>query len=177
MFLLCSFLEQIMATVKKACGLWTGQAQLGSLWRIMSEANHTPSAIADPNRVRGGFADLTDYHLAAWRENEAEVTVLVSHQHLNRSGVMHGGMLTTLIDTACGYSGCYSADPGQPLRAFTLSLTCQFISTAKAGAQLTARAVRKGGGRSIFYASCEVTDDQGRLIGQGEGVFKYITRP
>ncbi len=143
----------------------------------MSDAQQTPSAIADPNRVRGGFADLTDYHLTAWRQDEAEVSLLVRHQHLNRSGVMHGGMLTTLIDTACGYSGCYRDEPEQSLRAFTLSLTCQFISTAEAGAKLTARAVRKGGGRSIFYASCEVTDALGRLIGQGEGVFKYITRP
>ena len=130
----------------------------------------------DPLRLRGGFADLVGYELAAWEPDLASIALTVDVRHLNRSGVMHGGVLTTLIDTACGYCGCYSA-PGEPgRRAFTLSLTSSFIGAAQAGQRLTATARRSGGGKSIFFAECQVVDEAGRLVGSGQGSFKYITK-
>ncbi len=127
----------------------------------------------DPLRPHGGFADLVGYHLASWREDAVELTLAVEARHLNRSGVLHGGVLTTLIDTACSYSGCFTPESAKPRRAFTLSLTCQFIATAEAGALLTARAEPSGGGRQVFFSRAEVRDQTGRLIGQGEGVHRY----
>lgn len=127
----------------------------------------------DPHRPPGGFADLVGYQLGHWSAERAEVGLLVGAQHLNRSGVLHGGVLTTLIDTACGYAGCYAEDPAQVRRAFTLSLDCQFIATAPAGSHLTVLARKTGGGRQIFFAQAEVRDQDGRLIGQGTAVLRY----
>jgi len=133
------------------------------------------SADADPLRSHGGFADLVGYRLENWEEDLAEVSLTVEPRHLNRSRVMHGGVLSTLIDTACGYCGCHTADGETPRRAFTLSLTCNFIGAAQEGQRLLARARRSGGGKSLFFATCEVTDQDGRVIGSGQGTFKYIT--
>ena len=130
---------------------------------------------ADPLRLRGGFADLVGYELTDWAEDVAKIALTVEARHLNRSGVMHGGVLTTLIDTACGYCGCYSAPGETPRRAFTLSLTSNFIGAAKAGQRLIAIGRRSGGGKSIFFAEGQVQDEEGRLIGSGQGSFKYIT--
>ena len=130
---------------------------------------------ADPLRVHGGFADLVGYELVNWEDDLAEVGLTVEKRHLNRSGVMHGGVLTTLIDTACGYSGCYTPESETPRRAFTLSLTSSFIGAAQEGQRLVARARRSGGGKSVFFADCEVLDQDGRVIGSGQGAFKYIT--
>ena len=130
--------------------------------------------MSDPLRVHGGFADLVGYELGEWREDYAEVTLVVAERHINRSGVMHGGVLSTLIDTACGYCGTYSPDPETRRRAFTVSLTSQFIAAARLGDRLTAAARLTGGGRQIFFSACEVTDGEGRLIGRGDGVFKYL---
>ena len=127
----------------------------------------------DPLKPHGGFADLVAYSLGAWREDEAEMHLEVDARHLNRSGVLHGGVLTTMMDAACGYAGCYSPEPGMPRRAFTLSLNCQFVGAAEVGARLTARARRTGGGKQIFFARAEIVDQDGRLIAQGEGVFCY----
>ncbi|MGF1592266.1 MAG: PaaI family thioesterase [Kiloniellaceae bacterium] len=134
-----------------------------------------PSGDADPLRTRGGFADLLGYELARWEEDLAEVVLTVAKRHLNRSGVMHGGVLSTLVDTACGYCGCFAPEGATPRRAFTLSLTCSFIGAAQEGQRLTARARRSGGGKSVFFADCEVLDQDGRVIGSGQGTFKYIT--
>ncbi len=135
----------------------------------------TPAATADPLKAHGGFADLVGYELVTWQDDLAEVTLTLAQRHMNRSGVMHGGVLATLIDTACGYCGCYTPEGAEPRRAFSLSLTTSFIGTAHKGARLTARARRSGGGKSVFFADCEVLDDAGRVIGSGQGTFKYIT--
>ncbi|WP_455373192.1 PaaI family thioesterase [Limibacillus halophilus] len=140
----------------------------------MTQHRESPSEEQEGQEARSGFSRLTSYRLLAWREDEAEVGVTVEEQHINRSGVLHGGMLATLLDAACGYAGTYSADPEKPRRAFTLSLNCQFIQAAKLGERLVARGVRSGGGKGVFFARAELRNEAGDLIGQGEGVFKYI---
>ena len=116
-----------------------------------------------------------DYHLLNWSEDHAEVGLIIETKHLNRSGVLHGGVLTTIMDAALGYTGIHSPPGEEPRRAFTLSLSSHFIAVAKPGSRLTVSARRSGGGRSVFFAACEVHDQEGRLIAQGDGVFKYIT--
>ncbi len=127
----------------------------------------------DPLHPMGGFADLVGYTLGQWREDYAEILLEVGNRHLNRSGVLHGGVLTTLIDAACGYAGCYAAEPEVPRRAFTLSLDCHFTAAAEAGDRLSASARRTGGGRQVFFSRAEVHDQNGRLVAQGAGVFRY----
>jgi uncharacterized protein (TIGR00369 family) len=138
-----------------------------------TQAHETPQG--DPLQAAGGLADLLGYELASWQDDRAEVTLLLDQRHMNRSGVMHGGVLSTLIDSACGFSGCYAPEGAERRRAFTLSLTCNFIGTAHKGTRITARARRSGGGKSVFFADCEVLDEAGRVIGSGQGTFKYIT--
>jgi uncharacterized protein (TIGR00369 family) len=130
----------------------------------------------DPLRARSGFADLVDYRLVRWEADLAEVALQVGAQHLNRSGALHGGVLCTLIDAACGYAGCFLAIPGRRRRAFTLSLNTHFITAVSTGARLLCRARRTGGGRSVFFAAAEVLDEAGRLVARGDGVFKYRGR-
>lgn len=123
--------------------------------------------------VRSGFRDLVGYELAEWREGYAKVTLEVGAKHMNRSGLLHGGALVTLIDATCGYAGTYSADPERPVRGFTLQLSTQFLATVKQGAVLTSEAWKNGGGAKIFYAVCEVRNKEGTLVGSGQGAFRY----
>lgn len=120
-----------------------------------------------------GFSQLLGYRLTQWSESYAEVALDLGPQHLNVGGMPHGGVLATLIDTACGFAGCYCAQPGRRRRAVTLSLETQFIGRAKPDGRLTAVARRIGGGRNIFFTSAEVHDETGVLIARGGGVFRY----
>lgn len=120
-----------------------------------------------------GFSELLGYRLTAWREDYAEVALQLGPQHLNVSGMPHGGVLATLIDTACGFAGCYCAVPGHRRRAMTLSLDTHFIGRARPDARLTTFARRIGGGRSTFFAQAEVRDEAGTLIATGGGAFRY----
>ena len=133
----------------------------------------TPSAPSDPLTPTTGFAALVGYRIAEWSWDAAAVELDVETRHLNRSGILHGGVLTTLVDTACGYSGCFCDTPGRARRAITLQLNTQFLAPARAGQRLVARAGTTGGGRSVFFAECRVHADDGTLVGRGDGVFKY----
>ena len=127
----------------------------------------------DSQRPRGGFADLVGYRLGAWREGYAEVLLEVAPRHLNRSGVLHGGVLSTLLDAACGYAGTHCGVAGNVRRALTLSLSSHYIGRVELGRHLTCSARQTGGGRQVFFSAAEVRDDEGRLVARGEGVFRY----
>ena len=124
-----------------------------------------------PESELSGFARLIGYRLMRWELDYAEVVLEIGSQHLNRGGVAHGGALTSLIDTACGFAGCW-APPGESRAAVTLSLTTSFLAPAKSG-RLFATARKTGGGRGVFFASAEIRDAAGVLIAHGDGVFRY----
>ena len=105
-----------------------------------------------------GFGKLVGYRLTRWRPDEAELELVLEPRHLNRSNVPHGGVIATLIDTACGFAGCCSAEPGKIRRAVTLALTTSFLGQAEAGTTLAAKARRTGGGRTVFFARCDLVD-------------------
>lgn len=127
----------------------------------------------DPLEPKDGFAALVDYRLTVWEPDRAEVELTVEAKHRNRSGRLHGGVVTTLIDAASGLAGTYCAVPGNVRRAVTLSLTTQFVGAGAVGMHLVAEARKVGGGRQIFFTQCEVRDRDGHLVGKGEGVFRY----
>lgn len=122
-----------------------------------------------------GFQDLLGYALAKWEDGYAEVELAIQPIHLNRAGVIHGGVLTTLLDTAMGFSATHCTVPGRVRRCVTLSLTASFLGQTTQGT-LVARAFLRGGGRKIVGCRGEVVSKEtGALLATGEGMFKYRT--
>ncbi|MGO1120093.1 PaaI family thioesterase [Rhodovibrionaceae bacterium A322] len=138
----------------------------------MSEKTSLPD---DPLASPDGFANLVGYRLVHWEDKKAVVELKIEKQHLNRTGLLHGGVLTTVLDAALGLAGTYCASPDHVRRAVTLALNTQFIGAGRLGMTLTATAVWTGGGRSIFFSSADVTDQNGNLLSKAEGTFKYRT--
>lgn len=119
-----------------------------------------------------GFQQLVGYRLVEWRKDHAVLELQLRPHHLNRTGVLHGGVVTTLIDVACGFSGCHSEDPEHPITAVTLNLTTSFTGQVRDGVVRAVARKRRGGNR-IFFASAEVLDDQGEMIGFGDATYRY----
>lgn len=113
------------------------------------------------------------YELTAWDTDHARMELAVAQEHGNRQGVMQGGVAATLLDTAMGYSGCYTGDPGRPVHCATLSMNVNFLAVAK-GTRLICEGRRTGGGRKTFFTEGRLTDDEGVLIATATGVFRYI---
>lgn len=123
------------------------------------------------NTEQWGFQRLLGMRIAKWVENYAEVELTIGEQHLNRSGMVHGGVLTALLDTALSLSGLYSPNSSQAPKGMTLSLSTTFVAPARRGV-LRAVGQCRGGGRSTFMASGEVLDADGTLVAMGEGAFR-----
>lgn len=119
-----------------------------------------------------GFQTLLGYRLTHWAENEAWVEIALDQRHMNRADVVHGGVLATLIDTACGFSATWCPIEGRVRRVVTLSLATSFIGQARHGI-LRAVAQKRGGGAKIVFCHAEVFDAENRLIATGEGTFRY----
>ena len=128
-----------------------------------------------PTEVDGpsGFRQLLGYGVECWRENEAVVSISVGPRHLNRAGNVHGGLITTLIDAAAGFAGCYTPVPGNVRKATTLSMSTQFIAPLNCG-RLIASARVTGSGHKIFHVGVDVRDAQGALIATGQCTYKYL---
>ncbi len=119
------------------------------------------------------FQNLMGYRLEVWSPDYAALHYTIRPEHLNRTGRLHGGVLATLLDSACGYAGCFSAVPGERRTGVTLSLTVNYLASTNAGTLLV-EARRIGGGKSVFFAEATVKDAEGNLLATASGSFKYL---
>ena len=124
------------------------------------------------NDVRNRFAELIGLRLVEWSDSLAIMELEITPQHYNRSKVLHGGVISTMIDTVGGYAGLYCETPGQILKALTLSLTTTFLGQAKDGV-LRAKGQKIGGGKSVFMSTAQVTNELGEIIAIGQGTYRY----
>lgn len=118
-----------------------------------------------------GFHALLGYRQASWEEGRAVIELTIDQRHINLGGVIHGGVITSLLDIACAEAGTWCPYPGRMRKAITLSLTTTFTGQCSGG---TIRVVgtKRAGGTRIFNSSGEVFDEEGRLLAFGEGTFR-----
>jgi len=119
----------------------------------------------------GGFMQAMGFRLVEWEEGRAVFEIALGPEHLNLRGVVHGGVLMSLLDAALSWSGLYDPDPARERRCLTLSMSTSFVGQVEGGL-LRATGLRRGGGRQIFMATGEVRDAAGNLVALGEGVFR-----
>ena len=94
-------------------------------------------------------------------------------QHLNRTGVLHGGIATTLLDAASGFTASLSASADASAPFVTVTLDTHYVSAAREG-RVTAVGRVSGGGRSLLFVDAELTDAGGVLVARSTGVFKRV---
>lgn len=94
-------------------------------------------------------------------------------QHLNRHGVLHGGISTTLLDAASGFTASLSVDPKAEALFLTVTLDTQFVSPAREG-RVTATGRVTGGGRRLVFVAADLVDEAGGLVASSTGVFKRV---
>jgi uncharacterized protein (TIGR00369 family) len=84
------------------------------------------------------------------------------------TGILHGGIATILVDTAIAQAMLTTIRPG--LSVVTIRLDTNYFMPVREGRIVaSARVVRKG--KRIAHGEGVVTDDAGRVVAQGWGVF------
>ena len=125
-----------------------------------------------PHVEPGEFQKLVGYKITEWDTNHAVILLEIKKHHANRHGHAHGGVLMTVLDAACTRAGAVCPDTGNIRPASTVSMTTNFIRTAK-DTNLRVKARKTGGGRRIFFATADAFDDHDNLIASCVATCRY----
>jgi uncharacterized protein (TIGR00369 family) len=111
--------------------------------------------------------------VAATGEGMAVVEMTPTEDMANHSGFVHGGMISTLADSAMGRS-VRTLKPGV-LRAMSFDLKLSFIGAAKIGEKLRATGRVIHAGRRTVVTDCRIEGRDGRLVATASATFA-VTR-
>jgi acyl-CoA thioesterase len=101
---------------------------------------------------------------------EGELTVRPSS--MNPRGIVHGGCLSTLMDTVAGIAACTTGRS-----CVTLNSTMNYIKAAKAGTKkILCQTSKVKAGRTIAVYNSVLTDDDGEVIASGTYTF-FLMEP
>ena len=105
--------------------------------------------------------------LVGARPGEVEVAFEAGPEHVNLQGLVHGGMLATLADTAMGLAVRTTLEPGR--RHVTVQLGIEFLSPGRPG-RIVARGRSVKVGRQLGFAEADVLDGRGRLLARARSM-------
>ncbi|WP_233270656.1 PaaI family thioesterase [Chachezhania sediminis] len=108
-------------------------------------------------------------------DGRARTHLDIGPQHLNRHGVLHGGIIAMILDNVCGVAGSLSVDASGKAPFLSLSMTTQFLAPALPG-RVTAMGTIAGGGRSTLFIEGELRDAEGKLLATSSGVYKRVSQ-
>ena len=106
------------------------------------------------------------------RLGEADVAFEAGNEHVNVQGLVHGGMLATLADTAMGLAVRTVLDPGR--RHVTVHLGVEFLSPGRPG-RIVAHGRTVKIGRQLGFAEADVVDARGRLLARARATLSVTT--
>ena len=105
-----------------------------------------------------------------WQPGQVTMALLTNASHGNRTGVVQGGIVATLLDAAAGYAGLLS-EAGEVGHAATISLAINYVAPARIG-ELRVQARLTGGGRKVFFSEAKLFDEAGSLVATAQGSFR-----
>ena len=97
--------------------------------------------------------------------------IRIDDRHTNMRGIVHGGMLVTIADSALGIVLYNSRTPPQPI--VTVNLTTDFIESAYPGDWVEAHVDILRIGQRLAYANCYLHVGERRIL-RASGVFALM---
>ena len=106
-------------------------------------------------------------------DGQAVVAMSATEDMANSAGLVHGGMISALADSAMGRA-VHTITP-RVVRAMSFDLKLSFIAAAKVGETLRGHGRVVHAGRRTAVTECRVEGAGGRLVATASGTFA-ITR-
>jgi uncharacterized protein (TIGR00369 family) len=119
-----------------------------------------------------GFAAELGIRVEETGDGTACLRFTAEPRHLNPGGTVHGGVLTTLLDTAMASAARTSTEDGEV--PATSQLTVAFLSAGREGELWVSAHVRKQGDHLLF-AEADVEQD-GRTVAHALATFAVLHR-
>jgi uncharacterized protein (TIGR00369 family) len=118
------------------------------------------------------FLELLQMRPGEAAPGHGRLEITVGPRHLRNLGIMHGGVLGALLDSAMGMAAGSLAPEGQFV--VTVQLNLNFIRPAWEGETLLATGEICHKGKQTAVARGEVRTTTGALVGNGSATFLYL---
>lgn len=135
---------------------------------MSSESSELPEGFRLCQRQQGFSGYIGPFYYC-----ESTVGVRVSDRHCNPEGYLHGGMLSATADFAMYQLLGMELAPG--LKTPTVSMTVNYLGTAKKGGWLEANAAVTKTTRSLAFCAVQI-EVSGRLVATATAVYKLSAR-
>jgi uncharacterized protein (TIGR00369 family) len=122
--------------------------------------------------ARSAFHSWMGMELVRAEPGRVEIALDATDHHLNLQGLLHGGMIATLADTATGLAVRSMVPAGR--RHATVQLAVHYLRPGAPG-RVTAVGTTVRVGSSIAYAEADVTDERGRLLARATATVAVTT--
>jgi len=107
------------------------------------------------------FAQLLGLEIVELRRGEATLSMPVRPELTRMTGIVHGGAIASLMDSASAFAVLSLLEPEE--QTVTVDLTLHFLRPVTEG-RIEARARVLRAGRRVFTVSIEATADTGKLV-------------
>ncbi|QHT59232.1 PaaI family thioesterase [Paenibacillus lycopersici] len=121
--------------------------------------------------ARPTFWGFLGCELVAAEEGRAAIALQVRPEHLNLAGIVHGGVLASLLDNAMGLVAILAC-PGD--KTVTSGLNVHYLASSSEGL-LTCEAALVFRSRRTLTLEGRITDNKGELLVWGSGTFRRVT--
>lgn len=137
-----------------------------------------PSAAPPDGVIEGetGAQQLIGWVVVLHAGSGVRLVLDVEERHTNRHGMLHGGIMAMLLDSASGYTGSFHFDPETLPQMLSLSMTTQYLAPARQGERVVATGRVTGGGRSTLFVTAELRNAAGTLVATSTGVYRRVNR-
>ena len=139
-----------------------------------TEANTTKMPPPRPTLKNfSAFAANIGIRVVEWELDRCVIEFDVRDNVLNGTGVLHGGCMSTAIDTALAHAAISCTVPENYRSGATVTLNVNFILPVKKGSRVTIESKKTGGGRTMFMSVAEARDETGHIVATGQGIGRY----
>lgn len=111
------------------------------------------------------FLELLSLELADFGDGRSEMVLEIADKHQQNMGIVHGGVLASMVDAATYWAAFSSLEDTETL-LISADLAVQYLAPARAGT-LTARGRTIKSGRRLSYAEAEIHAADGTLVAHG----------
>ena len=113
--------------------------------------------------------DFLEVEVVPTPDGEARLELCADSRHANLYSMTHGGVLTTMADTAMG-AKCLALNK----RVVTISLTIEFMHAIMTGTRIMTDATVLHDGRQTMVCECRIVDAAGKLYAKSSATF-FVT--
>ncbi len=118
------------------------------------------------------FPEVMGTELSSTEEGHAVVSLHTEEWHLNASGTIHGGVVSTLIDASMAEAlNTMTEEDEQP---FTIQITVNYMKPGKPGTLTATAQVCKGGERITIVEVEVVQEDEDEVIALATGTYTPV---